>query len=87
MRMPKKLNMEWEKAIVTASTWLVTKEARIAVTVVPIFVPNVKGYTCSRVSSPEPIRGIANEVVTELLWTMAVVITPSEKLDKSFLKR
>lgn len=39
------------------------------------------------VSNPDPTRGITKEVVTELLWTMAVVINPREKLDKSFLKR
>lgn len=39
------------------------------------------------VSNPDPTKGITKEVVTELLWTMAVVINPREKLDKSLLKR
>lgn len=41
MRIPHMLNNRWEKAIVTAATWLVTNEAKMAVTVVPTFVPRV----------------------------------------------
>ena len=41
MRIPQMLNSRWEKAMVTAAIWLVTNEARMAVTVVPTFVPKV----------------------------------------------
>lgn len=36
---------------------------------------------------PEPNKGIANEVVMELDWTMAVIMAPKEKLDRSFLNK
>ena len=38
---PQMLNNVWENATVTAAKFPVTKEARIAVIVVPIFAPNV----------------------------------------------
>lgn len=36
---------------------------------------------------PEPNNGIVNEVVIELDWTMAVIMVPKEKLDKSLLNK
>ena len=45
----------------------VANDARIAVTVVPIFAPMIIGYIVSTVKIPDATIGIIREVVIELL--------------------
>ena len=61
---PKMLKNRWLKAATTAVT-LSVKDANNAVTVVPMFAPNVNGYICRRVRTPAPARGIIVEVVID----------------------
>jgi hypothetical protein len=84
---PDTLNNRWEKATITAARFPVTRAARIAVTVVPMLAPIVYGKICTKVKSPAPAIGTAKEVVIELLWTMAVNITPIRKARQGVLNR
>ena len=43
MSIPQRLNRRWEKATTIAARFPVTRAARMAVTVVPIFEPRVYG--------------------------------------------
>ena len=52
------------------------RDARSAVMVVPTLAPRIIGKAFSRDRMPAAIRGISNEVVTELLWIIAVNTRP-----------
>jgi hypothetical protein len=63
---PKILKNRWLKAA-TIAVGLSVRDANNAVTVVPMFAPNVKGYICLSVSTPAPAKGIIVEVVMDEL--------------------
>ena len=71
------LKNKWANAATNAVT-LRVRAAKIAVMVVPIFAPRVKGYTCLSVSTPAPARGTMVEVVIDELWTMKVKSIPNK---------
>jgi len=54
----------------------VTMEAMIPVRVVPMLAPRVKGYICSKRSTPRPTKGVSVEVVMEDDWTTMVIPAP-----------
>ena len=63
------LKNKWHNAICRAgasSSPSEAKAANIPVAVVPIFEPNVKGYTLSKATIPRPTRGVRAEVKIEL---------------------
>ena len=51
----------------TIAVTLRVNEANNAVTVVPIFAPNVKGYNCLSVTTPAPAKGTMVDVVIDEL--------------------
>ena len=51
-------------------------EAKIAVTVVPMFAPSVSGYILLMCSTPTPTSGVMAEVKMELLCTSMVSPAP-----------
>ena len=63
---PNILKNRCAKAATIAVTFKVS-EANKAVTVVPIFAPNVNGYSCRRVTIPAPASGIIVDVVIDEL--------------------
>jgi ABC-type transport system involved in cytochrome c biogenesis permease component len=56
------------------------KETIVLVTVVPIFAPIIIGTALSSESAPEATTATTIEVTVELLWTMAVVSKPINRL-------
>ena len=81
------MKQRWEKATVTATLFCVAMAANIAVNVVPMFAPMVYGKICLTEIRPAPASGMIREVVTELLWTKAVIRIPKMKPNTSFRKR
>ena len=78
--MPDKLNRRCVNETVTAATEPVDSAAKIAVMVVPTFAPSIYGKTCSSLRISAAISGITRDVVTELLCTNTVKISPNSKL-------
>merc|ERR550514_608889 len=76
IRIPKMLKKRWQRAIWIAFFFSVTREARNAVQVVPMFAPRVKGSICSRVMICSATSGVRVGVVMELDWTMIVITMP-----------
>ena len=61
------LKNKWHNAICRANlSSSHAKAANIPVAVVPIFEPNVKGYTLSKATIPRPTRGVRADVKIEL---------------------
>ena len=54
----------------------VTSAARMAVTVVPMLAPSVKGHICSRRKTPIPTRGVRAKVVIEEDRTNMIMAAP-----------
>ena len=63
---PKMLKNKCANAATIAVTFSV-RDANNAVTVVPIFAPNVNGYNCLSVTIPAPASGTMVEVVIDEL--------------------
>ena len=76
IRIPVMLKQRWHKAICTAPNLRLTRDAIIAVTVVPMFAPRVKGSIFTSGSTPIAQSGVNAEVVTELDWTRIVTPRP-----------
>ena len=84
---PDILNNRWTKAVAIAAGFCVTRDAIIAVTVVPMFEPTVYGKICSTVNIPAPTSGTMSDVTIELDWTIAVKSNPIARLRTEFENR
>ena len=71
------LKKKWQRAIWMAEVLVLTSEARMAVKVVPMLAPRVRGSICSTVITPRPTRGVKVEVVTEEDCTAMVRAVPN----------